>query len=46
MKTPKINSLYKLIDWLNNKSPNLNLTKLLFNSYSLNNDAWLLGIFE
>ena len=39
MKTPKINSLYKLIDWLNNKNPNLNLTKLPLNTDSLKNDA-------
>jgi len=29
---PKINYLYKLIDWLNNRDPNLNLTKLSFKS--------------
>ena len=46
MKTPKIKSLYKLIDWLNNKNPNLNLTKLPLNSDSLNNDAWLSGMIE
>lgn len=46
MKTPKINSLYKLIDWLNNKNPNLKLTKLPFNTDSLINSAWLSGIIE
>ena len=46
MKTPKINSLYNLIDWLNNKNPNLNFTKLPLNSDSLNNDAWLSGMIE
>lgn len=46
MKTPKINSLYKLIDWLNNKNPNLNFTKLPLNSDYLNNDAWLSGMIE
>jgi hypothetical protein len=46
MKTPKINSLYKLIDWLNNKNPNLNLTKLPLNTDPLNNDAWLSGMIE
>lgn len=46
MKTPKINSLYKLIDWLNNKNPNLNLRKLPLNLDSLTKDAWLSGIIE
>lgn len=46
MKTPKINSLYKLIDWLNNKNTNLNLTKLPLNKDSLKNDAWLSGMIE
>lgn len=46
MKTPKINSLYKLIDWLNNQNPNLNLTKLPLNTDSLNKDAWLSGMIE
>ena len=45
MKTPKINSLYKLIDWLNNKK-NLNLSKLPLNTDSLSKDAWLSGIIE
>ena len=44
MKTPKIYSLYKLIDWLNNKT-NL-LKKLPLNTDSLNKDAWLSGIIE
>jgi hypothetical protein len=46
MKTPKIYSLYKLIDWFNNNNPNLNLTKLPLNTDSLKNDAWLSGIIE
>ena len=48
MKTPKIYSLYKLIDWLNNKAPhpNLNLNKLPLNTDSLSKDAWLSGIIE
>jgi AAA+ ATPase superfamily predicted ATPase len=37
MRTPKINSLYKLIDWLPNiKNPNLNLTKLPLNTDFVN----------
>lgn len=39
MRTPKIHSLYKLIDWLNNNNPNLNLTKLSLKSDPLNSDA-------
>jgi hypothetical protein len=46
MKTPKINSLYKLIDWLNNKETKFNLTKLPLNTDSLSNDAWLSGMIE
>lgn len=46
MRTPKINSLYNLIDWLNYKKPELNLNKLPLNSKSLDNDAWLSGIIE
>jgi hypothetical protein len=46
MRTPKIFSLYNLIDWLNNKNQNLNLTKLPLNSDSLQNNAWLSGIIE
>ena len=47
MKTPKIFSLYKLIDWLNNKKgTNLNLSKLPLNIDSLSKDAWLSGFIE
>lgn len=46
MKTPKINSLYNLIDWLNNKNPNLNLSKLPLNNNSFTKDAWLSGMIE
>lgn len=46
MRTPKINSLYKLIDWLNNKNPNLNMQNLPLNTNSLKNDAWLSGFIE
>lgn len=44
MRTPKINSLYKLIDWLNIK--NLNLNKLPLSTEHLKNDAWLSGFIE
>lgn len=46
MRTPKINSLYKLINWINNHNSNLNLTKLPLSSNSLENDAWLSGMIE
>jgi len=46
MRTPKINSFYKLIDWLNIKNPKFNITKLPLNTDSLNNDAWLSGMIE
>lgn len=46
MRTPKINSLYKLMDWLNTKNLNLNLTKLPLNTEYLKNDAWLSGFIE
>ena len=48
MKTPKIFSLYKLIDWLAsiNKNSNLNLRKLPLNTESFCKDAWLSGFIE
>ena len=46
MRTPKIYSLYNLIDWLNNKKPELNLSKLPLNSKPLDSDAWLSGMIE
>ena len=46
MRTPKIYSLYKLIDWLNIYNSNLNLSKLPLNNHSLKNDAWLSGIID
>jgi Cytochrome C and Quinol oxidase polypeptide I/LAGLIDADG endonuclease len=46
MRTPKIYSLFKLIDWLNNKNPKLNLIKLPINYNSLSGDAWLSGMIE
>ena len=46
MRTPKIYSLYKLIDWLNYKDPKLNIIKFPLNTNSLNNDAWLSGMIE
>jgi hypothetical protein len=46
MRTPKIYSLYNLIDWLNNKDPNLKIIKLPLNNNCLSKDAWLSGMIE
>jgi hypothetical protein len=46
MKTPKIFSLYKLIDWLASKNKNYNLRKLPLNTESFCKDAWLSGFIE
>jgi hypothetical protein len=46
MRTPKINSLYKLIEFLNSKNLDLGLNKLPLNSNSLNKDCWLAGMIE
>jgi len=46
MKTPKIFSLYKLIDWLVSNNKYSNLKKLPLNKDSLNKDAWLSGFIE
>jgi len=46
MRTPKINSLYKLIDWLNHKNEGLKLVKLPLNTEPLINSAWLSGFIE
>ena len=49
MRTPKIYSLFNLIDWLNKKNPELTLKKLPLKSLDpdlLGEDAWLSGIIE
>lgn len=46
MRTPKINSLYKLIDWLNYQNQSLNLSKLPLCTESIKIDAWLSGFIE
>ena len=46
MRTPKIYSLYKLIDWLNHISPELNLKKLPIRKTKFDEDAWLSGFIE
>jgi hypothetical protein len=44
MRTPKINQLYKLIDYLNNKGYNIN--KYPLDNSSLNYNAWLSGFID
>lgn len=46
MRTPKINALWKLIDWLNMKDPNLNYIKKPLNTSPLITDPWLSGFIE
>jgi len=47
MKTPKIYSLYKLIDWLNKRfAINEQIVKLPLNTDYLVNNAWLSGMIE
>lgn len=46
MKTPKINELYLLIDWLNNNISNLNIKKASLNNDPLINNPWLSGFID
>lgn len=46
MKTPKINSLFKLIKWLNNKDSNLNIVALPLCIRPFSEDAWLSGMID
>jgi hypothetical protein len=46
MRTSKIYSLYKLIDWLNLKSNNLNIIKKPLDSSPIDSNAWLSGFIE
>ena len=46
MRTPKIYALYKLIDWLNRFSPELNLKKLPLKKTKIDADSWLSGFIE
>ena len=45
MRTPKIEALYRLIDWLN-KNRNSNITKLPLDNSPLSDNAWLSGFIE
>ena len=47
MRTPKIESLHRLIDWLNARSgENLKMSKLGLDHSSLGNNPWLTGFLE
>jgi hypothetical protein len=46
MKTPKINDLYLLIDWLNKKIPEHKIKKSPLNTECITNNAWLSGYIE
>lgn len=47
MRTPKIEALYRLIDWLNAKSNNnVKLSKLELDNSPLSSNAWLTGFIE
>nr|YP_010029646.1 hypothetical protein J2C28_mgp10 [Beauveria lii]QOU11087.1 hypothetical protein [Beauveria lii] len=45
MRTPKIEALHRLIDWLNSRNQT-QLIKLELNSTSLGNNSWLAGFIE
>lgn len=45
LRTPKINQLFALIDWLN-KSHSSNIKKLPLKKGSINNDSWLSGFVD
>jgi len=46
MRTPKINNLNHLIDWLNIKFINLNIVKYELNISLLSSDSWLSGFID
>ena len=46
MRTPKIYSLYSLIDWLNKKFEEINISKNPLNDSPLDSNAWLSGFIE
>jgi hypothetical protein len=45
IRTPKIKSLYKLIDWINIKS-NLEIQKLPIDNSDINKNSWLAGFID
>ena len=44
-RTPKIDQLYKLIDWMNSNH-SMDITKLPINNSSILNDSWLSGFID
>jgi hypothetical protein len=46
LRTPKIHSLWNLIDWLNNKNVKLNINKKDLNNSYLFDNSWLAGFIE
>lgn len=46
MRTPKINKLYNLIDWINIKNSNIKLEKLPLDNSNLGSNAWLAGFID
>jgi hypothetical protein len=46
MRTPKIYSLYNLIDWLNFKFEEINIFKKPLNNSTLDSNSWLSGFIE
>jgi LAGLIDADG DNA endonuclease family protein len=46
MRTPKIEALYRMIDWLNARSTSPKLTKLGLDTSPLGNNPWLSGFIE
>lgn len=45
LRTPKVDQVYKLIDWLN-INHNTNIAKLPLNTNKIDNDAWLSGFID
>ena len=47
MRTPKIEALHRLIDWLNARSTDMSkLSKLGLDNSSLGSNSWLSGFIE
>ena len=46
MRTPKINNLYILIDWLNEKFKGINIEKHKWYKYKLSANSWLADFID